>query len=378
MEALLVLEDGTTFRGRSFGAVGESAGEVVFNTGMTGYQEILTDPSYRGQMVVMTYPHIGNTGINDQDPESQQPHVRALIVRNACRRESNWRARQSLTQYLSEHEIMALTDMDTRALTRHLRQFGSLRGVVSTVDLDAASLQGKALALPTTSELDLVSEVTCTEPYRWSDPVASEWVREIPFRETGTERVQPFHVVAYDCGIKQNILRQLVSSGCRVTVVPADTSAEQALSLQPDGIFLSNGPGDPEMVSYTIVSVRDLLGKVPIFGICLGHQVLALALGGHKHKLKFGHHGSNHPVQDLRTGRIAITAQNHNFVIDIDTIQDQVELTHVNLYDGTVEGMQHRTLPVFSVQYHPEAAPGPHDANPLFAQFVQMMGDASK
>jgi len=376
MEALLVFEDGTTFRGRSFGAVGESAGEVVFNTGMTGYQEILTDPSYRGQMVVMTYPHIGNTGINHQDPESQQPHVRALIVRNACRRESSWRARQSLTQYLSEHEIMALTDMDTRALTRHLRQFGALRGVVSTVDLDPASLQQKALALPTTSELDLVAEVTCSEPYPWTDSVASEWLREIPSRDAAKECSQSFHVVAYDCGIKQNILRQLVSSGCRVTVVPADTPAEQALALQPDGVFLSNGPGDPEMVPYTIASVHELLGRVPIFGICLGHQVLGLALGGQKHKLKFGHHGSNHPVKDLRTGRIAITAQNHNFVIDVDTIRDQVELTHVNLYDGTAEGMRHRTLPVFSVQYHPEAAPGPHDANPLFAQFVQMMAEA--
>lgn len=376
MEALLVLEDGTTFRGRSFGAMGESAGEVVFNTGMTGYQEILTDPSYRGQMVVMTYPHIGNTGINDQDPESQLPHVRALIVRNACRRESNWRARQSLTQYLSEHEIMALTDIDTRALTRHLRQYGALRGVVSTVDLDSASLQKKALALPTTSEQDLVAEVTCSVPYRWSNPVPDEWLREIPSRKANVDAGQSFHVVAYDCGIKQNILRQLVSSGCRVTVVPANTSSEQTLALRPDGVFLSNGPGDPEMVPCTIASVQELLGQVPIFGICLGHQVLGLALGGQKRKLKFGHHGSNHPVKDLRTGRIAITAQNHNFVIDLDSIADQVELTHVNLYDGTVEGMRHRALPVFSVQYHPEAAPGPHDANPLFAHFVQMMSGA--
>jgi carbamoyl-phosphate synthase small subunit len=376
MEALLVLEDGTTFRGRSFGAVGERAGEVVFNTGMTGYQEILTDPSYRGQMVVMTYPHIGNTGVNDQDPESEHPHVRALIVRNACRRESNWRARQTLAQYLSEHETMALTDVDTRALTRHLRQFGALRGVVSTIDLDPASLQQKALALPTTSDLDLVAKVTCSQPYEWNDRVATEWLREIPSQGDKPEGAQSFHVVAYDCGIKRNILRQLVSSGCRVTVVPADTPAQEALALQPDGVFLSNGPGDPERVPYTVASVRELLNTVPIFGICLGHQVLGLALGGRKFKLKFGHHGSNHPVKDLQTGRITITAQNHNFVIDVDTIQDQVELTHVNLYDGTVEGMRHRTLPIFSVQYHPEAAPGPHDANPLFAQFVQMMSDA--
>ena len=381
MEALLVLEDGAVFCGRSFGAVGEQVGEVVFNTGMTGYQEILTDPSYRGQMVVMTYPHIGNTGVNEDDPESAQPHLRALIVRQACRRESNWRARQTLVQYLSEHGIMGLTDVDTRALTRHLRQFGALRGVLSTEDLDPASLQRKALAVPTTSDVDLVAEVTCAEPHEWTEPVAPEWRRHKVEREIGnlkpaTLNLKPLHVVAYDCGIKRNILRQLVASGCRVTVVPADTSAEDALAFRPDGVFLSNGPGDPERVPYTIASVRELLGQVPIFGICLGHQVLGLAMEGRKFKLKFGHHGSNHPVKDLRTGRIAITAQNHNFVIDVDSIQDQVELTHVNLYDGTVEGMRHRSLPVFSVQYHPEAAPGPHDANPLFGEFVELMRGA--
>jgi carbamoyl-phosphate synthase small subunit len=346
---------------------------------MTGYQEILTDPSYRGQMVVMTYPHIGNTGINEQDPESGRPHVRALIVREACRRESNWRARQTLVQYLCEHSIMALTDIDTRALTRHLRQFGALRGVVSTVDLDANSLHRKALAAPSTSDVDLVSEVTCEQPYEWSEAVAAEWLREIPsyggpLPET---ECRPLHVVAYDCGIKRNILRQLVASGCRVTVVPASTSAEQTLALQPDGVFLSNGPGDPERVPYTIGAVKGLLGKVPIFGICLGHQVLGLALGGRKYKLKFGHHGSNHPVKDLGTGQIAITAQNHNFVIDVDAIGGQVELTHVNLYDHTVEGMRHRSLPAFSVQYHPEAAPGPHDANPLFREFVDLIAKGS-
>jgi carbamoyl-phosphate synthase small subunit len=284
-----------------------------------------------------------------------------------------------LVQYLTEHGIMALTDIDTRALTRHLRQFGALRGIISTVDLDPVSLQKKALASPTTSDVDLVAEVTCTEPYHWAEPVDGPWLREIPSH--GSEVTAPadctpqYHVVAYDCGIKRNIMRQLVSSGCRITVVPANTPASEALSMQPDGVFLSNGPGDPEQVPYTISAVRELLGQVPIFGICLGHQVLGLALGGPKYKLKFGHHGSNHPVKNLETGQIAITAQNHNFVIDVEAIRDQVELTHVNLYDGTVEGMRHRALPAFSVQYHPEAAPGPHDANPLFAQFVEMMAE---
>ena len=373
MDALLVLEDGTVYRGRSFGALGEVRGEVVFNTGMTGYQEIITDPSYRGQMVTMTYPHIGNTGVNAEDPESARPHLSALIVRDASLRESNWRARGTLTRYLSEHGIVAITDVDTRALTRHIRNYGALRGALSTEDLDPASLQAKAQAAPTTSEQDLVAEVTCDVPYAWEEPVDAAWQVRERASAPGTSARRP-HVVAYDCGIKRNILRQLVGSGCRVTVVPAQTTAAEAMALAPDGIFVSNGPGDPENVPYTIASVRDLLGEVPIFGICLGHQVLALALGGGIYKLKFGHHGSNHPVKDLRTGQIAITAQNHNFAVDLAPIEDQVALTHRNLYDGTVEGMAHRALPVFSVQYHPEAAPGPHDADPLFARFVAMMG----
>jgi len=370
MQALLVLEDGTFFWGRSFGVPGECVGEVVFNTGMTGYQEILTDPSYRGQMVVMTYPHIGNTGINDQDGESARPHLRALIVRDASVRESNWRAHQTLVRYLGEHEVMALTDVDTRALTRHLRQFGALRGVISTEDLDPDSLRRKALAAPTTSDQDLVAEVTCARPYEWTQALESGWHI---VRHTSQIVDRGLHVVVYDCGVKRNILRQLIRVGCRVTVVPAQTSAHEVLALHPDGILLSNGPGDPENVPYTIEAVRSLLGQVPIFGICLGHQVLGLALGGKKRKLKFGHHGSNHPVKDLRSGQIAITAQNHNFVIDTDSLSGEVEATHINLYDGTLEGMRHRSLPAFSVQYHPEAAPGPHDANPLFNDFVQLM-----
>ena len=380
MEALLVLEDGMVYRGRSFGALGEQAGEVVFNTGMTGYQEIITDPSYRGQMVVMTCPHIGNTGINEQDPESAQPHVRALIVREASMRESNWRARQTLDRYLREHEIMALTDVDTRALTRHIRQFGALRGVVSTVDLDPDSLRRKALAAPTTSDEDLVAQVTCEKPYEWTERIEEEWkIRGMEEWKSGRMEAGCTHpqwkVVVYDCGVKNNILRQLVDSGCRVTVVPAHTSAEDAMALEPDGVFLSNGPGDPEMVPYTLSSLRSLLGKVPIFGICLGHQLLGMALGGIKYKLKFGHHGSNHPVKDLRTGQIAITAQNHNFAIDAHSLPAEVEVTHLNLYDHTLEGLRHRELPVFSVQYHPEAAPGPHDANSLFGTFVRLMAE---
>ena len=375
MEAIIVLEDGAVFHGRSFGALGETTGEVVFNTGMTGYQEILTDPSYRGQMVVMTYPHIGNTGINEEDPESARPHLRALIVRDASLRESNWRARQTLVQYMNEHGIMALTDVDTRALTRHIRRHGALRAAISTGDLDPDALRRKALAAPTTSDQDLVAEVTCAAPYEWTEPVAEAWQMADPGARAVPGPSRP-HVVAYDCGIKRNILRQLVAGSCRVTVVPAHTPAEDALALAPDGVFLSNGPGDPENVPTTIASVRSLIGRVPIFGICLGHQVLALALEGKKYKLKFGHHGSNHPVKDLRTAQIAITAQNHNFAVDIASIADEVELTHVNLYDHTVEGMRHRRLPVFSVQYHPEAAPGPHDANPLFEQFVRMMIEA--
>ena len=376
MEALLVLEDGATFHGRSFGVTGEVTGEVVFNTGMTGYQEIVTDPSYRGQMVVMTYPHIGNTGINDEDVESARPHLRALIVREVSKRESNWRARKTLGRYLTEHGLMALTDVDTRTLTRHIRQFGALRGAISTVDLDPESLRRKALAAPTTSDEDLVAEVTCSDPYPWAEAAEERWhvapYPADPVRpDLSTQR--SLHVVAYDCGIKHNIMRQLTAVGCRVTVVPASTSVEEAAAHKPDGVFFSNGPGDPEKVPYAIAAMQGLLGKVPIFGICLGHQVLGMALGGKKYKLKFGHHGSNHPVKDLATGRIAITAQNHNFCIDADSLPEDVEVTHVNLYDHTLEGMRHRRLPVFSVQYHPEAAPGPHDANPLFHEFVRLM-----
>ena len=367
MDGILALEDGKVFYGRSFGWQGECTGEVVFNTCMIGYQEVLTDPSYKGQMVTMTYPHIGNYGINREDFESDGPKVEAFLVREFSQIVSNWRADRHLGEFLHHYRIIGLSEIDTRALTRHIRSFGVMRAAVSTVSLDEGRAVKMAQEAPDVSDRDLVAEVTCSEPYEWTEGTDREW--GLPRTEG-----QKFHVVAFDCGIKRNILRRLVDTGCHVTVIPASTKAFEVRTMKPDGLFLSNGPGDPDRVSYVVEEVRSLMGQQPIFGICLGHQVLGLALGGRSFKLKFGHHGGNQPVKDLRTGKVQITAQNHNFGIAGDSLDaSQMEITHINLNDQTVEGLRHRHWPLFSVQYHPEASPGPHDADPLFQQFVKMM-----
>jgi carbamoyl-phosphate synthase small subunit len=366
--ALLVLRDGRLFSGQALGAEGETSGEVIFNTAMSGYQEILTDPSYRGQIVTMTYPMIGNYGLNDEDVESRRPWANGLIVKEASAYPSSWRGRVSLDEYLKAHGIVGLQAIDTRALTRHLRDHGSQDGIVSTVERDVERLRERVRALPRIVGRDLVKEVTVQAPFGWSE---GEWKRE---RGYVTPPPARFNVVAYDAGIKLNILRQLRTAGCEVTVVPADTPAAAVLERKPDGVFLSNGPGDPEGVPYLVESVRGLLGKVPIFGICLGHQILGLAAGGRTYKLSFGHHGANHPVRDLATGRVEITSQNHNFAVDPASVAGRGwEPSHVNLNDGTCEGLRHRELPVFCVQYHPEASPGPHDANYLFGRFTELM-----
>ena len=366
--ALLALADGRVFRGDACGAGGEASGEVVFNTAMTGYQEILTDPSYRGQMVCMTYPLIGNYGISPEDVESRRPWVNGFIVKEMCGYPSNWRGRMRLEDYLREHGIVAIQGIDTRALTRHLRDHGAQEGIISTVEADADRLVERARALPGLVGRALVSEVSVAEPHGWDQ---GTWDLARGYTAPPEPR---FRVVAFDSGIKQNILRQLSSLGCGVTVVPARTPAEAVLEMRPHGVFLSNGPGDPEAVPYLVESVRGLVGRTPIFGICLGNQILGLALGGKTYKLKFGHHGANHPVRDLSTGRVEITAQNHGFSVDPTSVAKLgLEETHVNLNDGTSEGMRHRELPIFSVQYHPEASPGPHDAHYLFHRFIDLM-----
>lgn len=365
---ILALEDGSTFTGRSVGAEGEWVGEVVFNTSMTGYQEVITDASYWGQMVVFTCPHIGNVGINHEDIESSQPWVRAVLARQICDVPSNWRAQQSLPDYLREHGVPALTGLDTRRITLTLRERGAMRGAVSTVNLDAERLVAAARAAPDMSSLSPVFQVTCPEQGVWEAVVPPQW---LPDRAGGCAAPPP-HIVVIDCGVKHNILRHLATLGARVTVVPYCASAETVLAQRPDGVLITNGPGDPEQVPETVEAVRGLLGHVPIFGICLGHQVIGLACGGAKYKLPFGHHGGNHPVLDRRSGRVAITAQNHNYAIDDESLQGlPIEVTHVNLFDGTIEGLRHAEYPVSGVQYHPEASPGPHDSLSLLREFVQ-------
>ncbi len=379
--AALALEDGTVFDGRSFGRRGEATGEVVFHTALCGYQEVLTDPSFAGQIVTMTCPHIGNYGVNPEDVESSRPQVAGFVVREASTVVSSWRASGSLDRYLDESGVVGIEGIDTRALTRRLRTRGAMRGVVSAIDPDPASLVEKARSARSMLGLDLASEVTCGAPWTF-DPrsegeSAAAHLEPVPKRAGGDRRPageEPFRVVAYDFGMKRNILRNLAAAGCAVTVVPATTSAAEALGLRPEGVFLSNGPGDPEPCSYAIEAARVFAERLPTFGICLGHQILGIACGGKTFKLKFGHRGANHPVKNLATGRVEITSQNHGFCVDPGLFaRPDVELTHVNLNDGTVEGFRLRDHPVLSVQYHPEASPGPHDSHYLFEEFVSAM-----
>ncbi|MGB0080248.1 MAG: glutamine-hydrolyzing carbamoyl-phosphate synthase small subunit [Terracidiphilus sp.] len=376
MQAILALEDGRIFRGQGHGHPGECQGEVVFNTSLTGYQEIATDPSYAGQIVVLTNPQIGNYGTNRADNEASKPYIEGLIVREFSTISSNWRSEQVADEYMERYAVPVLAEIDTRALVRHLRNHGVMRGVISTIESDPEVLVQKARKIRKMDGTDLARVVSTKENYEFdaSDPRSEMGDPLLPTALVQKVKQRDLHVVAYDFGIKQNILRMLVREGCRVTVVPAETTADDTLALKPDGVFLSNGPGDPEPVDYAVRSIRQMLGRVPVFGICLGHQLCGLALGGRTYKLKFGHHGGNHPVRNNATGKVEITAHNHNFAVDPDSINaNEVELTHVDLNDQTLEGLRHKTLPLFSVQYHPEAAPGPHDSHYLFRDFRQMM-----
>jgi len=371
VKAILLLEDGTVFEGTSFGAKGQKCGEVVFNTSMTGYQEILTDPSYHEQIITMTYPLIGNYGTNKKDWESRRIFAAGFIVKENCDYPSNWRNGQSLSDYLKANNIVGLEGIDTRALVKHIRIRGAMRGIISSTEFGIKNLKKKLEQYPGLVGRDIVKNVTSKKPYDWDKGV----IDVLENRQLMPEK--KYKVVAFDYGIKQNILRLLRLHGCEVHVVPAKTSSKDVLAKKPDGIFLSNGPGDPAPVTYAIETIRQLLGKVPIFGICLGHQILALALGAKTYKLKFGHRGANHPVKNLRTGQIEITSQNHGFCVDMDSLSDKdVELTHLNLNDNTNEGLSCRKLNAFSVQYHPEASPGPHDSNYLFDDFIKLMEKA--
>jgi carbamoyl-phosphate synthase small subunit len=376
--AILALEDGRHFQGTSFGSTGTTTGEICFNTSMTGYQEVITDPSYRGQIVSMTYPQIGNYGINPEDAESSQPHIRAFVIGELCRIPSNWRSTQTLDAYLASHGVLGIEGIDTRALTKHLRSLGAMRACVTT-ELNAEQAVEAARNAPSMKGMDYVKEVSTPNSYLWSDE-SRRWI----LQNVSTEQPGPYEelppvkhrIVAYDFGIKFNILRSLRQSGFEVEVVNSTTSAAEVLAKNPDGIFLSNGPGDPAALGYIHDELRQLIGKKPIFGICLGNQLLAHAYGGSTFKLKFGHRGGNQPVKDLRTGQISITSQNHGFAVDPDSLPPEIEVTHINLNDQTVEGMRHKTHPVFSVQYHPEAAPGPNDASYLFEEFSRLIEES--
>jgi carbamoyl-phosphate synthase small subunit len=367
-QAKLALEDGTVYTGRAFGASGETFGEVVFNTSMTGYQEVLTDPSYTGQIVCMTYPLIGNYGVNEEDAESLRPRVEGFVVRECARVASNYRSGGDLSGYLERHNILGIEGIDTRALVRRLRVRGAMMGVLSTADLDSHSLVHKARTCPNIVGRDLVKEVVPAEPFHWSEGFTSDLVTYLPARPATHK------VVALDYGMKHNILRCLVQVGCEVTVLPGTATADEVKAHNPDGVFLSNGPGDPEPLGYAVNTIRELIGHRPVFGICLGHQLLGLAMGAKTFKLKFGHRGANQPVLNQLTNRVEITTQNHGFAVKLDDLPAELEPTHLNLNDDTLEGMRHRHLPVFSVQYHPEASAGPHDSGYLFEQFRQMMG----
>jgi carbamoyl-phosphate synthase small subunit len=371
MQAILALEDGRIFRGKGYGAKAECYGEVVFNTAITGYQEIFTDPSYAGQIVVLTNPEIGNYGTNPEDNEATRPYIEGLIVREFSKVSSNWRSQEVAEQYLERFKIPVIAEIDSRALVRHLRDHGVMRGIISSLESDPEKLISKARSIPRMDGTDLAKVVTTKQRYIWETGTRSHEPTEV----VGVKDEPPrLHVVAYDFGIKHNILRMLRAEGCKVTVVPAETAAEDVLTLKPDGVFLSNGPGDPEPCTYAQDNIRRLMGKTPIFGICLGHQLIGLALGGRTYKLKFGHHGGNHPVKQLHSSRVEITAHNHNFAVDPDSLQQaDVEFTHIDLNDNTLEGLRHRNLPLFCVQYHPEASPGPHDSHYLFKDFVKMM-----